>query len=294
MNLSPYLFFLLFFLFSCNYNLGNDDSQAKKVIVSANSVEVEQLSLPWKKYNFVKTEVQQFPEHVEQSLVDYIALFPSYEKAHIEESLKELIQKSEVDEDFFSFLKDKFSFYLYHPNSPMRNDIYYGMVLKAYQDTKLISEGDKQRDQMLLLLINKNNVGDLASDFSFEDNSGKLKSMTSYVADLKLLLFYDPNCQHCKEMIAVLKESSVLNSLIDRKELIVLAIDPLGNLANWKGYKGYIPDNWVNGFNKSETIIRLQLYNIQAYPTMYLLDRDNKVILKDVDLYYLENFLTKK
>ena len=41
------------------------------------------------------------------------------------------------------------------------------------------------------------------------------------------------------------------------------------------------PDEWYNGYDPNLVIRNDMLYNIRAIPSLYLLDEDKRVILKD-------------
>ncbi len=38
---------------------------------------------------------------------------------------------------------------------------------------------------------------------------------------------------------------------------------------------------WINGYDKELTVLERELYDLKAMPTLYLLDKDKKVLLKD-------------
>ena len=48
--------------------------------------------------------------------------------------------------------------------------------------------------------------------------------------------------------------------------------------------------HWVNSYDDGEVIFGNLLYDIKAIPTLYLLDKNKKVILKDVGLGEIEEY----
>ena len=42
-----------------------------------------------------------------------------------------------------------------------------------------------------------------------------------------------------------------------------------------------MPDNWINSYDKSMKMKNDELYDLRAIPTLYLLDQDKVVLLKD-------------
>lgn len=52
-----------------------------------------------------------------------------------------------------------------------------------------------------------------------------------------------------------------------------------------------MPANWINGFDSNQEIANEELYDLKAMPTLYLLDKGKKVLLKDADLDEILLFL---
>mgnify|MGYP002527024690 FL=1 len=48
---------------------------------------------------------------------------------------------------------------------------------------------------------------------------------------------------------------------------------------------------WINGYDKKQTIEQNNLYDLKAIPTLYLLDKDKTVLLKDVTTKEIEEYL---
>ena len=48
----------------------------------------------------------------------------------------------------------------------------------------------------------------------------------------------------------------------------------------WKKYLNGMPDNWIIGDDR-RTIVETSLYDLKAMPTLYLLDNEKRVVLKD-------------
>ncbi len=52
-----------------------------------------------------------------------------------------------------------------------------------------------------------------------------------------------------------------------------------------------MPDNWVNAYDEKLQISNEELYDLKAMPTLYLLDKEKKVLLKDAELKDIVLFL---
>ena len=53
------------------------------------------------------------------------------------------------------------------------------------------------------------------------------------------------------------------------------------DLEAWRSYMPIYPETWYNGFDPDLMIRGETLYNVRAIPSLYLLDRDKRVIMKD-------------
>ena len=54
-----------------------------------------------------------------------------------------------------------------------------------------------------------------------------------------------------------------------------------------------IPSKWINGYDKELTVRNRELYDLKAMPTLYLLDKDKKVLLKDAPVEQVEQYLAQ-
>ena len=53
------------------------------------------------------------------------------------------------------------------------------------------------------------------------------------------------------------------------------------DLKAWKEYMPVYPEDWYNGYDPDYVIRTDVLYNVRAIPSLYLLDKDKTVIMKD-------------
>jgi hypothetical protein len=171
--------------------------------------------------------------------------------------------------------------YLFDPNSPYRNEEYFIPVLEKLTKTELTDSTKKSRYDYLLTLCSLNRLGTPAKDFSFTLNNGRTSSLYKTKANFILILFSNPGCDNCKEVIDILSSSKEVNWMIKEKKLAVLNIYPDADLTEWYNYMKFYPKNWINGFDHKMELNSNTIYYIRAVPSLYLLDTDKKVIFKD-------------
>ena len=178
----------------------------------------------------------------------------------------------------FASLVDK---YLFDPNSPLRDEDLYGAYasrLAAYEGYTEVQKEKYARDARLCAL---NKVGTKAADVRFADRRGKIRTLYGVEAPYTLLFFSNPGCEACMSIINVLKEDPQISGMISSGRLKVLNIYIDEDLDAWRSYMPVYPDEWYNGFDPDFVIRNETLYNVRAIPSLYLLDSDKTVLLKD-------------
>ncbi len=178
----------------------------------------------------------------------------------------------------FASLVDK---YLFDPNSPLRDEDLYGAYasrLAAYEGYTEVQKEKYARDARLCAL---NKVGTKAADFRFADRRGKIRTLYGVEAPYTLLFFSNPGCEACMSIINVLKEDPQISGMISSGRLKVLNIYIDEDLDAWRSYMPVYPDEWYNGFDPDFVIRNETLYNVRAIPSLYLLDSEKTVLLKD-------------
>ena len=146
--------------------------------------------------------------------------------------------------------------------SPVRNDRVYLIFLEEMKNSPCFDETEKERIAFKIKTTNKNLPGDIAINFKFKDENGKEHQLSDYKDQKVILYFYDPDCENCHDVSAWLKQQTIP---ADIKVLKMIA------------------DNHIS-----------YIYSLKNMPTIFLLDKENKVILKDCTAQELiENISTK-
>ena len=190
----------------------------------------------------------------------------------------------------FTELVDK---YFFDPNSPYRNEDYYGFYverLSTYPGLAPEMKGKYDRHARLCAL---NRVGTKAADFRFADRRGKMHTLYGVKAPYTLLFFSNPGCEACMNIINVLKGEPAISEMIASGQLAVINIYIDEDLEAWRSYMPIYPEIWFNGFDPDFVIRAESLYNVRAIPSLYLLDRDKKVLMKDAPEARVFDFLSR-
>ena len=248
----------------------------------------------WDRFDFTDTTYVSQIDVAEQAWVDYCDLLEHVPLSDAQTAIKETIGRAGKNKkmlDFFAELADK---YLYDPNSPMRNEELYIPVLEALTASPMLNETEKIRPQARLELAQKNRLGTKALNFTYTLDSGAKGTLYQFPAEYTLLFINNPGCHACSEMIEGLKSSPVINGFIADKKLKVLSLYPDEELDEWKKHRSAFAKKWTNGYDKELVIKNKNLYDLRAIPTLYLLDKNKTVLLKDATLQKVEQYLAER
>lgn len=168
---------------------------------------------------------------------------------------------------------------LFDAASPQRDERLYARFLRLMADADY---PDAERSRWLLEMVEKNLPGSKAPDFTFTDRQGRKRTLAASLGKPTILFFYDPGCDDCHRTAAEMAGDIILQSRIARGAAQVIAVttaDP----DSWKEAAGQFPDTWTDGLNDG-SIDSDDLFLIPTFPTIYLLDADGTIILKDAIL----------
>ena len=246
----------------------------------------------WDNYNFADTLLLKSKEMTEQGFVNFIDIlnrfnldYASKGVAHKDIAQKDITrkditrkgiaQKDITQKGIACFTRKAFSnaaakerfenlieHYFEDQLSPVRNDRVYLIFLEEMKNSPCFDETEEERIAFKIKTTNKNLPGDIAINFKFKDESGKEHQLSDYKDQKVILYFYDPDCENCHEVSAWLKQQTIP---ADIKVIKMIA------------------DNHIS-----------YMYSLKNMPTIFLLDKENKVILKDCTAQELiENISTK-
>ncbi|MDR3260774.1 MAG: DUF5106 domain-containing protein [Tannerella sp.] len=247
----------------------------------------------WDYFDFADTACIHLPYATEQAFADYLNILPHASGAEATQSIRHVLSRAEKERSgrMYGYFLELFDKYLYDPNSPYRNEEYYLPVATYVIDDSRSGEAEKIRMKYAREMMLKNRPGETATDFVYTLPDGKEGRLHTLKAGYTILMFYNPDCHGCGQIITALKESSLINKLQKGGTLALLLFYPDENRAAWKQHLADIPASWTNGYDRHTKVKNEELYDLRAIPSLYLLDKDKKVVLKDATFEQLEDRL---
>lgn len=197
-----------------------------------------------------------------------------------------MLSAASMNADVYKFLLDYFvgGFDKYH------FDAVITYIADNFQDPFACEDQARKTSlQKKLENFKKISIGKVAPDIEVPDMKGKPVRLSSINTDYVLLIFWSSECGHCVEMMPKVK------TIYDKqkpKRLEILAVSLDTSYTSWSRFIKTEKLNWINacelkGFNSKST----DEYNIYATPTMFLLDKEKKILSKPISYRELEQAL---
>ncbi len=171
--------------------------------------------------------------------------------------------------------------------------------------SKWLNEGQMKIITRRYYMITENLVGKKAADLEMMDTDGKTSRLYDVNADYTLVCFWDPNCGHCKEQIPQI--DSIYKASWKKFNLKVYAVlSPDGESTEkvkgeWIEFiKTHNLNEWNNVYetpameaanSAAQKPSYRQLYDVILTPTIFLLDKEKRIIGKKLTWQQLDDML---
>lgn len=224
------------------------------------------------------------------ALSEYVSIIPAESADSL---MRTLIRRASTSHDMLDYFATLCEIVLHNPNSPLRNDEYYIPVLEELVTSPLLDEYERIVPAYDLEIALKNRIGRAATDFEYTIEDGSTGRLYDIKANYTILMFSNPECPLCGEIMQQIASSQLLSALLEHGVLKILTIYPDEDIAHWYKYLDNIPSQWIKGYDNG-LLSKERLYNLSAIPALYLLDRDKHVLIKDgTSVADIENLLMR-
>ncbi len=148
-----------------------------------------------------------------------------------------------------------------------------------------------------------NLIGVKAADLEMVDSTGKPMNLYNVNAEYTMVIFWDPTCGHCKEEVP--RIDSLYRATWKARGVKIYSV--LSDNEKYKEWVNYLKEHklgdWVNVYetkamekkvsDESRASFR-QLYDVIQTPTLFLLDKEKRIIGKKLGWEQLNDLLKAK
>ena len=147
-----------------------------------------------------------------------------------------------------------------------------------------------------------NLIGEKAANLEMVDSTGKASALYDLKADYTLVVFWDPTCGHCKEEVP--RIDSIYQASWKQQNLKIYAVLTEDKKKEWVNYiKEHHIGEWTHVYQTKEMEKMIadaqqpsyrQLYDVIQTPTLFLLDKEKRIIGKKLSWKQLNDLLETK
>lgn len=149
-----------------------------------------------------------------------------------------------------------------------------------------------------------NIMGSPSADIELPDVTGKTTSLYELKANYTIVVFWDPTCGHCKEVLPKLDSFYLAKWKAAGLKIFAIAKETEGSKKDWLNFinEQHIQD-WTHVYySKADDKARIdnnipgysQLYDVLTFPTLYLLDKDKRIVAKKLTYQQTDDVLQLK
>lgn len=234
---------------------------------------------------------------LQHAMADYCGLLENTELKDAQAAVSSLFDKMESRHaaDTSIHLYERFNelliHYLYDPNSPMRNEDLYLPYVQKLASSPWTGEDMRTAYGYEAKMCALNRYGEKAPDFRYKTVKGRTGRLYGISADYILLFFSNPGCKACKEITEEVMGRPYMEGFIKDGKVAVMNIYIDEDLPAWRSYVNSYPSDWYNGYDPDLVIRNDRLYHVRAIPSLYLLDREKRILMKDAPTEKVMAFL---
>jgi thiol-disulfide isomerase/thioredoxin len=240
----------------------------------------------------------------EAKLDEYFKNYVSREPDSIIEEVQYMLTVAKTGKEIYPFLLFKFTNKYISPEFMGQDKVFLHLFQNFFSkgDTILLNNDSKKAITERAYSIMANLIGNPAPPLNLNTMDNKLFSLYNSPATYTFIAFWDPTCGHCKEEMPRVDSFYTKNW----KQLGVQVIGVNTNvkeLASWKQFitEEHFDAGWMHVYqteaalnaevNAGKATTIRQLYDVFKTPTFYLLDKDKKIIAKNLTVDQFHDFL---
>jgi len=229
---------------------------------------------------------------IEEKIDKYFEQLVIPQQDSVIKELDRMLGPASINEEMTRFLLVKFV-NRYLNQKYMWEDAVFVHLYEKYFSQKtyswLTDKGMKTiTDRAYSLMANI--MGSPAADIELPDSSGKTKSLYELAASFTIVVFWDPTCGHCKEVLPKVDSFYLAKWKAAGMKVFAIAKETDGTKKDWTNFinEQHLQD-WTHVYyskadDKARTEAGIpgysQLYDVLTFPTLYLLDKDKRIIAK--------------
>jgi thiol-disulfide isomerase/thioredoxin len=242
---------------------------------------------------------------IEQKVDEYFKFYVSPQADSIIKEVSYMLLYSREAKEMYRYLLAKFTNKYINPEIMGQDRVFLHLFKEHYMkgDTTILSEKDKKvvMDRGWNLWFNQ--LGEPAAPLALVNQAGKKTSLYDVKAPYTFVVFWDPNCGHCKETLP--RIDSIYRAKWKAMGMKIYAVNiDESTMKAWDEFNTkHDLKEWIHVYQAKEQREKentegkmnfRQAYDVYKTPTLYLLDEQKRIIAKHIDIAGFDQYLTEK
>jgi peroxiredoxin len=240
----------------------------------------------------------------EPKLEKYFKELVAHDADSIIKEVDWMLLYSRVNKDLFQFLLVHFVQKYVNPEYMGEDAVFVHLFDKYINAGQAEFFTDKYRkyinDRAYSMMANL--IGQPAANLEMVDSLGKSMPLYDVNAKFILVCFWDPTCSHCKEEVPKLDSMYEAKWKSEGVKMYGVMVD--GGKQNWEKFiQEHNLKDWIHVYETKEKHDAIeaagkpgfrQLYDVYQTPTIFLLDKDKRIIAKRLSMQQFDKVITLK
>jgi peroxiredoxin len=259
----------------------------------------------WDGINFADERLLRTPAMVFENRFDRYfkeIVFPAPDS--ISKAADQIFKTAVKNKEMFKFLMSKLIQRYINPEY-MGQDAVYVHLFNNYVVSGQVDWYDEKQKKYLFdrgYSLIANTIGEKAAPLELVDTAGSPQSLYNIKSNYVVICFWDATCGHCKEVVP--KVDSIFQAKWKQQGITLLGVMTDGGKQSWLEYiRTHNLTGWVHAYEPDEQrkadaaagrANYRQLYDVVTTPKLFLLDKDKRIIAKQLTYDQLNDLLQKK
>lgn len=241
----------------------------------------------------------------EPKLEEYFKYYVAPEADSIIPEVNYMLLVARNSPEIFKYLLGKFTDKYINPEFMGQEKVFLHLFDKFYSkgDTTWLSAAQRKYIFERAYSLMANQLNEPAAELDMLDTAGRAASLYNMKAPFTFIIFWDPNCGHCKETVP--RVDSIYRARWKGLGVKIVGVN-VDEAAN-EAWKVFIRQNklvnWAHIYQpkarreeeaKNGIANFRQLYDVFKTPTLYLLDEQKRIIGKMLTIEQFNDVLTAK
>lgn len=256
----------------------------------------------WDGIKFYDTALLQTPDfdnRLDVYFDDYIPQNTDSVNKKIDWMMSYAGANEQTERFFLSYFLNRY----YNPKQTWQEQVLIHIFEKyiAQKNYPWLAAKDKQQVADWVFRMMANAAGKPAADIELPDTASVKTILYNLKSPYTLVVFWNPLCSHCKIVLPQLDSFYTAKWKATGLQFFAVAMQVRDTKETWTGVINELHlKHWTHVYYSiAEDSARIekgmatytQLYNVSTFPTLYLLDKDKKIIAKNVTPEQLDEIL---